>query len=122
MLAGDRLSLDSVLAAYIDTSIARASLTGEMVFRYRLAEAELCRAIGRSRLHERMLADVRTHFRNANVSISHDPKSGLWDIAVDLNRCVLNHTQAVRLSFAIKQVSVTSSVNRSENGSNMTES
>ncbi len=105
MLAGDRLSLDRILAAYIDTSIARASLTGEMVFRYRLAEAELRRTIGRLRLHERMLADVRTHFRNANVSISHDPKPGMWDIVVDLNRCVLNHTQAMRLSLAMNAAS-----------------
>ncbi len=105
MLAGDRLSLDRVLAAYIDTSIARASLTGEMVFRYRLTEAELCRTIGRLRLHERMLADVRTHFRNANVPISHNPKPGMWDIVVDLNRCVLTHTQAIRLSLAMHAVS-----------------
>lgn len=122
MLALDRLSLDGILATYIETSIARASLIGEMVFRYRLFEAELCRTLGRSRLHERLLADVRTHFRNANVSILHDPKPGVWDIVVDLNRCVLNHTQSVKLSVAMNAVVIAGFSIPAGKGSDMTES
>jgi hypothetical protein len=97
----DRVYLEGVLNAYVDVSIQRIAHFGIPNYQYRLSGMELRAATGRQRLHEAIINDVVSFFRNANAEASYDAQQDSFDIQINLNNCILNSSQSETLSRAM---------------------
>lgn len=97
----DIIYLQRVLNAFIEAAIQRVAHSGDMTHRYRLTAEEVRQSTGRQRLHDSVLDDIQDFFHNSNVGITYDRNFGTFDINLDLNRCALNHAQAIFLSTAM---------------------
>jgi hypothetical protein len=102
MKPADRIYLQKVVDDFIFAAINRASLSGGMVYLFRLGVDELKGATDRQRLHETVVADVISFFSGAQIAASYDQDRATFDISLDLSQCTLNQAQSAGLSAAME--------------------
>lgn len=101
MQAQDLTFLERALNAFIDASIMRASNSRQMEHSFRISANEIKAATGRERLQGAIIQDYKNFFANYGVNAEYDGTIAAFDITLNLQRCVLNHTQAANFATAV---------------------
>jgi len=92
--------LDRQMDKFIVASINRASVSSDRNFLYRISADSIKEAVDIQRLHEATVTNYLTeHYR---VDASYDDRSKVFFIELDLDRCVLDPSQAKILSEAME--------------------
>jgi len=94
--------LEDAFAAFVESSIQRAALSGDMIYTYRITAGEMKSGTGRQRLHESVISEYEQFFASHYVSAQYDQNFNAFTVTVDLNRCVLRPDQAKCLAAALE--------------------
>ncbi|UYK67669.1 hypothetical protein NG831_05695 [Xanthomonas sacchari] len=99
--ASDMLFLRRALESFIETSVQRVAYSGDMHFRYTLSADDVKNITGRQRMHGGTVNEYVEFFRHHNVKAQYNERFSAFEIELDLNRCVLDQSQAKQLSAAM---------------------
>jgi hypothetical protein len=97
----DLAFLERALNAFIDAGIMRASNSRQMEHFFRISANEIKAATGRERLQGSIIQEYQTFFANYGVAAEYENAIAAFDIRLNLQTCVLNHTQAANFATAV---------------------
>lgn len=92
--------LESKVTDFVLASINRVSVTGDLCHRYRITVQEIKDATGLQRLHEGSVVSYLS--ANFNIDATLDKAAGVFQVELDLTKCVLDARQSSSLSTAME--------------------
>lgn len=101
MLEKDIEYANKTLDRFVDAAINRIAETGELVQHFKIPDAQLKAATGRTRLKDSLIDDYVDFYEASNVPAEHIPQHGHTLVKLDLRTAILDPGQAAGLSQAL---------------------